>query len=183
MIVIEGCDGTGKTTLVNQLSDELGLRVGLRGTPNRDELYKVTREDTYRALAGAVEGYYPPLLWDRLGPFSDPIYTRVDIGGRECAFKVEEMRHCIEVMKAIRVPIIICSVPLETARENAMMGHQMQGVGDHFDLIWDLYERFKDVAVLEFGATVYNYTMPGSYDKVKEHIQGYLTRRKDREWH
>lgn len=183
MIVVEGCDGTGKTTLVNRLSDELGLRVGLRGTSNRDELYKVTREDTYKALAHAVEGYHPPFIWDRLGPFSDPIYTRVSVGGRECAFKQSEMRHCIEVMKAIRCPIIVCSVPLNVAEENQAMGHQMEGVNDNFRIIWELYERLKEASILEFGSEIYNYQQPHAYDKVKEHVQAYLTRRKDREWH
>lgn len=50
MVIVEGCDGTGKTTLVEALSVDLGLRVGQRATRNRDELYKVTRQDTYTAL-------------------------------------------------------------------------------------------------------------------------------------
>src|SRR4030088_1057900 len=115
MIVVEGCDGTGKTTLVNRLSDELGLRIGMRGTSNRDELYKVTREDTYKALAHAVEGYHPPFIWDRLGPVSDPIYSRVT--GRKCAFSHDELLYCFNVLKVLHCPIIICHVPLYVARE------------------------------------------------------------------
>lgn len=182
MIVVEGCDGTGKTTLVNRLSDELDLKIGQRGTLNRDELYKVTREDTYRALAHAVSGHEQARIWDRLGPFSDPIYTRVSVGGRECAFKMSEMRHCVEVMKAMRCPIIICSVPLSVAEENQAMSHQMSGVSDNFKAIWELYERLKEASILEFGSEIYNYQQPHAYDRVKEHIEGYLKRRKDREW-
>src|SRR5271166_6337392 len=102
MILVEGPDGAGKTTLVDQLCEDLGLSVGPRGTPNRDELYKVTREDAYKALAHAVEGYHRPYIWDRLGPISDPIYSRVM--GRECAFKKSELYYALRILKALRCP-------------------------------------------------------------------------------
>jgi hypothetical protein len=182
MIVAEGCDGTGKSTLVRSLADDLSLRVGQRGTQNRDELYKVTREDTYRSLAHAVEGYHPPFIWDRLGPFSDPIYSRVL--GRDCAFTHEEMRHCMSIFKAIRCPIIICSVPFETARDNAEEGHQLSGVlGENFEYIWQLYERLKDALMLEAHTIVYDYRVEKGYDVVKEFCETYINRRKVREWH
>lgn len=181
MIVLEGCDGTGKTTLANRLSDELGLSLGVRGTKNRDDLWKVTKKDTFQALGHAVEGYHPPFIWDRLGPFSDPIYSR--IMGRDCAFNVEEMRHCQEVMKVLRCPIVVCHVPLETARENAGMAHQMLGVADNFDQIHGMYERLRDL-IVEWGhGYVYDYRIPTAYDDVKGHIETYLARRRMREWH
>lgn len=183
MIIVEGCDGSGKTTLVNSLAEDLGLSIGQRGTSNRDELYKCTREDTYRALAHAVEGYHKPYIWDRLGPFSDPIYTRVAIPSREMAFKHEEMRHCMEIFKALRCPIIICSVPYEVAAENQAMSHQMQGVDDNFKLIWELYQRLKDAALMEFHTEVYDYRKPHAYEHILEDTGAYLRRRKDREWH
>lgn len=180
MIVVEGCDGTGKTTLVNQLKDDLSLMIGQRGTQNRDELYKVTRPDTYTALSLAVGGYYKPYIWDRLGPFSDPIYSKMM--GRECAFHSEEMRHCMEVIKALRAPIIVCSIPLDVARENAAMAHQMGGVNDNFDQIHALYERLKD-SIREMGhGYVYDYRVPSNYDELKSSLETYLTRRKVREW-
>lgn len=181
MIVVEGCDGTGKTTLVNRLAQEFNLRIGKRGTPNRDELYKVTREDTYRALAHAVEGYHPPFVWDRLGPFSDPIYARVL--GREDGFKHEEMRHCMEVIKALRCPVIVCHLPLEEARANAEMAHQLEGVSYHFELIWGLYDRLREALALNIDALIYNYQDPSSYERISERVHTYLIRRKDREWH
>lgn len=181
MIIVEGCDGSGKTTLVNRLSDELSLRIGQRGIKDRDRLFEVTREDTYRALAHGVEGYHKPFLWDRLGPFSDPIYARVM--GRNCAFKTEELRHCTEVFKALRAPIIICHVPLDVAKQNAFNEHQMTGVSENFDFIWEMYERLKDIITIDFNGIIYDYRVEGSYEKVRDHLRTYLTRRQAREWH
>lgn len=181
MVILEGCDGTGKTTLAERLSGDLGLRIGLRGTQNRDDLWKVTKGDTYKALAHAVEGYHLPFIWDRLGPFSDPIYAKVL--GREDAFNVEELRHCFEIIKVLRCPVIVCHVPLDVAYENAMIGSQMRGVLPNFEQIHALYERMRDL-VLEWGhGYVYDYRVPSAYEDIKQHIETYLARRRQREWH
>src|SRR5437868_13537584 len=127
MIVVEGFDGTGKSTLVTRLSGDLGLRVGERGTENRDKLYEVTRQDTYTALAHAVSGRVPAYIWDRMF-FSEPIYSHVM--GRKNAFNGNESMHVMAILKALRCPIIICHVPLEVAEENMEKKHQMEAVAE-----------------------------------------------------
>ena len=179
MIVVEGCDGTGKTTLVQALVDDLGLQVGQRGTRNRDELWKVTREDTYRALAHAVEGYHPPYIWDRLGPFSDPIYSR--IMGRECAFSTTELDYALRVMRAIRCPVIFCDVPLYVAKENQEKSHQMEGVSDNFPFIHGLYDGV--IKAHQDWVIKYDYRVEGAYNELLGKVRSYCVKRKDREWH
>jgi hypothetical protein len=186
MILVEGCDGTGKTTLVNSLVQDLGLRVGQRGTVNRDELYKYTRQDTYRALSLAVGGnvtYYPgPLIWDRLGPISDPIYSR--IMGRECAFKRSEIEFFRRLAEAVRFPIVICHVPLEVGEENQARTHQMDGVDANYPFVHGLYEGVRDhLLTWSPPCHVYDYRVPNAYEELKAQIYNYIVNRRDREWH
>lgn len=182
MIVIEGCDGTGKTTLVNSLVQDLHLNVGPRGTANRDELYKVTREDTYTALARAVGAWGSPEIWDRLGPFSDPIYARVM--GRDVAFTLDELKYCESIFKVLRCPVILCSVPLEVAEANQEQSHQMEGVSDNFKYIWEMYNTLRDRMLETYpNFFVYDYRMPGAWEEVVARVRTYIEKRKVREWH
>lgn len=182
MILVEGCDGTGKTTLVQSLKQDLGLSVGQRGTANRDELYKVTRPDTYTALANAVGGYHSPYIWDRLGPISDPIYSRVM--GRDCAFKRSEIEYFKHIAEAVKFPIIICHVPLEVAEENQLQSHQMEGVDANYPFLHGLYEGVRDhLLTWKPSCHVYDYRVKGAYDELLEKMKTYLINRNDREWH
>lgn len=178
MIVVEGCDGTGKSTLVDELRKDLNLSVGLRGVTDRDKLFEVTRQDTYTALAHAVSGNKEPIIWDRLF-FSEPIYSRVM--KRECQFKLSERSYVQSVLHALRCPVIFCWVPLETVEENLTGTHQMEGVNDNVPFIHGAYE---SIAKSFEGATVYDYRVEGAYKALlEETIRPYLRRRQDREWH
>lgn len=184
MIVVEGCDGTGKTTLVNQLASHLGLQahlglqVGQRATPDRDKLYEVTRQDTYTALAHAVRGKDSPFIWDRLF-FSEPIYSRVM--KRKCQFKLDERKFVQSILHSLRCPVIFCWVPLETVQENLEGTHQMEGVNENVPFIHGAYE---SIAKSFEGATIYDYRVPGAYEALLEQtIRPFLRRRQDREWH
>jgi len=181
MIVVEGPDGCGKTTLVNQISVDCRLRVGARNTADRDNIWKTSKQDTYEALAEAVEGNEAPVVWDRLGPFSDPVYSRVL--GHPPQFKSEEIQFTSAIFKALRCPIIICIVPLEVAQGNAETTHQMKGVHENFAHIHGKYGGLF-LAMRSWPNThAYNYRIKGAYDELLENvIRPYLRRRKDREW-
>jgi tRNA uridine 5-carbamoylmethylation protein Kti12 len=177
VLIIEGCDGTGKTTLCTDLARDLRLRVGKRGVADRDKLYEVTREDTYRALGAAVSGRAPAQIWDRLF-FSEPIYSRAI--GRRNEFKLDEMQFIQSMLKALRCPIIFCIVPLETVEENIMKSKQMDGVEDHLPYIHGAYE---SVARSVEGAHIYDYRVKNAYhDLIQNVIKPYLVKRSDREW-
>lgn len=178
MIVIEGCDGSGKTTLANKLSEDLCLNIGVRGTKNRAELYKVTKPDAYRALERAVAGDEPPLIWDRLGPISDPIYSRVQ--GRTDAFSPAEKKHFFAVVRALGIPVIVCDVPLYLAQENAKKADQMDGVRQHLPFIHGLYRDFINLS--QSWTLRYDYG-EDRYSDLLSVLEMYTRKRKDREWH
>jgi hypothetical protein len=145
-------------------------------------LYKTTRKDTYTALAYAVEGYMPPYIWDRLGPISDPIYSRIQ--DRDNAFKTSEIQLFRNIVEALRAPIILCEVPLEVAEENQEKAHQMEGVSSNYPYIHGLYQGIRD-ALLDWHTSVhvYDYRDGTAYPQLLANMKTYIEKRRDREWH
>lgn len=180
MIVIEGPDGGGKTTLVNHLCKHFMLTVGERATSNRDHLYKVTRRDTYFHLSQAVSGKSPARVLDRLF-VSEFVYA--DIVGRPCEFSGFERQFVVDIMNAVGFPMVVCLPSYEVVRDNALKEHQMGGVKQNLETI---YLRYKE-GILPWPENVlwYDYSgqSPGfaTLDDIREEVGGYLEERKARQ--
>ncbi len=134
MIVVEGPDGAGKTTVCERICREFNLKMGERSIKNRDEIYKSTREDSWRALYEEFRCVAPPKVWDRLGPFSDPIYASLGIPlkngvptPRQCAFSKKEIRMYRDCLRTMGL-VILCLPPLEVVLENVQKEYQLEGV-------------------------------------------------------
>lgn len=183
MIIVEGPDGAGKSTLVEQLCEEFPqLTVGERGTNDRSKLFEVTKQDTYTALAGAVKGDQYPKIWDRLF-FSEMVYA--PIVGRDCEFTVEEQNFIRRIMRTLGCPVIACLPPFDAVLNNAMSTEQMDGVKENLESIYSTYLTvFKDMPWVIW----YDYT--GEQDKaaykdygsIVRGVRTYLDRREDRSW-
>lgn len=186
MIIVEGPDGAGKSTLVEQLVDDFGFVVGERATTDRDKLYEVTRQDTYCALGLEVEGNADttPRIWDRLF-FSEMIYSPVM--GRKCQFSSEEQTFIKRVINAIACPVIMCYPTWEVVKENAEAEHQMEGVNENLRAI---YEAYRTVCQGMSWVIWYDYTGKTKhgvggykdYEYLKEDIHHYLEHRYKRSW-
>ena len=181
MVIVEGPDGGGKSTLVGHFRDVFGLKVGERGVANRDFLYKVTRGDTYRALSLAVHGTERPLVWDRLF-VSEFVYHDIN-PRRPCEFSHFERDFVMEVLNALKCPVIVCLPPFDVVKENAMNAHQMDGVKNSLWRIWEAYA-MGDLPWPE-NHIYYDYThqIPNSatLTEVEEEIEGYITERHRRQ--
>lgn len=180
MILVEGPDGAGKSTLCDEICKKFDLDLGERGTKNRDKLYEVTRMDTRRAMGACVLAYTPPRVWDRLGPISDPIYA--PLGDRKPAFSDDYIRRFYRFLDLFRVPVFICLPPLETVRENVVKGHQMDGVTQNINQIFNSYCSVA-MALTHYGCNVhiYSYKIHSLEPDAAPQIRHYLQRRKDRE--
>lgn len=139
MVIVEGPDGAGKSTLVKQLQDLFPeLKTGERGTDNRDLLWTVTRSDTYNALRLALTPEEPPRIWDRLY-WSEFVYY--PFTSRECQFTIQDQMLIPSVIAGIAAPVIWCLPPKDLVLENEAKAHQMEGVSDNISDIYDAYVR------------------------------------------
>lgn len=197
MIIIEGPDGAGKSTLVRHLKSRFNMLEGERATADRNLLWKVTRQDTYTALAEAVRAHERPRIWDRLF-FSELVYSPTM--GRVCEFKPGEQDVIRRLIAALGVPVIVCYPPLAVTVENTLRDDQMEGVKPNIEKIWRAYPNAMAGCS---GARYYDYTdtvghsVPdnaralaqsptlGAYitlDRLEAGIERYLERRTERSW-
>lgn len=182
MIIVEGPDGAGKSTLVERLCKLYGLEVGKRGTTDRDLLWTVTVPDTMRALRWAVGGHMNTMIWDRLY-YSDFVYAPIQ--GRAIAFNDSQQVHVDAIIEALRPPIIVCLPPWAVVAGNVGKDHQMPGVMENFG---EIYGRYQNMAFRTGDALkpfpdhriIYDYTDDESYDKVLNEIEDYLENRQER---
>jgi hypothetical protein len=196
LVIITGPDGSGKTTLVDEICKQFNFRVFERGVKDRDKLWEVTRQDTHDALALAVKASEPPVVCDRLF-YDDFIYA--PITGRDISFLPEEADFVQAIIEVLECPLIICFPPLSVVEENVAKAHQMEGVNENIAKIWKAYKNLfsygvegKFAAMGQTGALWYDYTSTFPHvDKqtpftadlgvVFMHIEEYLEKRKERE--
>lgn len=183
MVILEGCDGAGKTTLASQIQARYGLDVGSRSTTNRDDLYKVTRIDTWTAVAAELSGRQEQaLVWDRL-MISDLVYA--PLLGRQVAFHHFEQDQFFGLLEVIQAPVIWCHPPLSSVLEAEAQGgrHEMPGVRENLERIYEGYAKlFQQLEVDWDGLNVvhYDWTDGSSAEEVFHAIDVYLAYRKSR---
>jgi len=175
MIIVEGADGCGKTTLCNQLQRDFDL--GIERPQRGGEMPIVpVRNRVYRALSKAIKGHQPAKIYDRL-------YLSELVYGRMLRDKVEfsafEQLYINDLLKALRCPVIICKVDFDVAHDNLAKQPQLWGVEENYRKIYHAYEQYH---VVNPGATHYDYTEPNGYKKVSDEIAEYLQERTLREW-
>lgn len=185
MIIVEGPDGAGKTTLVERLCQMYGMIVGKRGTTNRDLLWTVTVPDTMRALGMAVDGTTAPKIWDRLY-YSDFVYAPLGTTPRPVAFNASQQVHVDKIIEALRCPIIVCLPPKPIVMENTSNErHQMPGVKERIEQIYDEYHRMTyrpgDARkAFPDHRRVYDYSDEGNDEHILDEIEDYLDERQER---
>lgn len=190
MIIIEGPDGAGKTTLVEKLLKHYDFaREGPRGTRDRSLLYTVTVPDTFGAINRAIRATSSPsttvrrdlCVWDRLY-FSEMVYA--PIVGRPCEFSTGQQDFIGAILETIGCPIILCLPPVETVKENALAAEQMKGVKENIEGIWRAYDDL--YYTMPNQTAVYDYTGQANnrvnLDSIVRGIDAYLEKRAEREW-
>lgn len=122
MIVVEGMDNSGKTTLVSRLRFAIGARVVKScGPKDKDEdLFDWTRKQLERPNTR------PLYIYDRFSVISDPVYSPV-IRGKNPFFDHREGELLIEEFIKQEPLIIYCNPGLERIT-NFGEREQMEGV-------------------------------------------------------
>lgn len=153
VIILEGPDGGGKSSLAVYLSEQLGvdlsdeskLPVQTRNLPafrSRDAV----RKRTYQAMMREAVAKRDPLIYDRLF-WSELIYSEVH--GRECAFNYAEQRMIARFMLALEVPLVFCLPSFNTVKKGILNFEQMDGVARN---ITDIYAKYALMAKMMHGA-------------------------------
>lgn len=172
IIIVEGMDGTGKTTLVQQLAHRLEVQprkfVGSLGPGDdyRSALVSRTRSEITELESAAAGGRPVKRLYDRFPLISEAVYGPV-LRGRNCFGGLYyPLRRRLLALKAM---IIYCRPSKEVIRANIQQAPQMSGVLEHFGELLDAYDKlFVELteSPVHSYITVYDYTR----DKVQELI-------------
>ena len=179
MIIVEGPDGAGKTTLVGKLTSSFRLMKSHSAGPEGD-----VRGRVYDALGAAVRGHDPIKVHDRLF-FSEVVYGPLLRG--ECRFSDVETDFVWRVLGALETPLIFCLPPYEVVRENVSLSvnDQLVGVSENLRTIYSSYEELAQVAAgNDLPVYRYDYTLNNRlhFEGVQSAVNQYLLRRYERAW-
>lgn len=186
MIIVEGPDNAGKSTLVQKIVDRFGDRVELshhsrlKGA-ERDKLAHQTPDEqrafVYGNLNRAVLSKGRVDVHDRLF-YSELVYGPVV--HPPVVYNYEETRHINRVLTALSCPIIFCLPPLEVVL-SADGRHQIPEWRENAEKIYEAYAALS--ALARPRITRYDYTRgPAAEARVMRVVSDYLERREKRTW-
>ena len=174
MIIVEGPDGAGKSTLCRELASEFHVPIHIKepkdGPTN-------ARENTYEALQRAVSWDESIRIYDRLY-FSELVYG--SILRDKVDFSPKEQLHIEGVLLGLKCPIIFCDLPRSLLRSNVEADEegQLMGVRENLDKISLRYHQIYR-RLYEQSKVLYEYDYTGSIDNQKHAVFGaveaYLT--------
>jgi hypothetical protein len=174
MVIVEGPDGSGKTTLVTQL---LARFADLERAPRPDLIGTRSEgayEETLAAVVEAAAMVMPPKVYDRLF-LSELIYGDVLRGGSNLT-RIQIL-YTLSLLDAVGCPLIVCLPPLPVVTTNVLESEQLGGVQENIHRLWQLYS----IANQAFPNVIhYDYTVAGSRGRIFSQVSAYLTLRERR---
>lgn len=181
MIVVEGPDGAGKTSLIDEMKDRFKhrLRSPVLGY-SRQELSKrdiVGR--SYRALRIEMDCDAESLIHDRLF-FSELVYSKAL--DRECQFSHIQRDFVLGMLSLMQVPIIICMPPYNAVYDNTR--DEPEKVKRALPEIYDKYkgtlDHLRDEGI--YNVVHYDYTDVATKEVAIKAISDHFDKRVSRAW-
>lgn len=144
IIIVEGMDGTGKTTLVQQLAHRLDMEPKkFIKSSGPDENYRLTLvantiSEINELEIASAEGRAIKRLYDRFPLISEDIYGPI-LRDRNCfgGLYYPLKRRLL----ALKTVIVYCRPDRDVIRANVQQAPQMSGVLEHFDELLDAYDK------------------------------------------
>lgn len=138
MIILEGPDGGGKTTLLDRLSKRFGLKQGPRASSSIDgpvnDLCAWVDDDLLKW------GSSPLRVYDRYPLISEPVYGPICRGSVPDRMTQPWMRNRLNTFRSMSL-VIWCIPPAKTVLDNIddSSDNQMDGVVSYAPAIWSSY--------------------------------------------
>jgi len=155
MIVIEGVDNAGKTTLAQRLAKDLKgiyLKSELIPLPDERSLERYVRLTTMASL-------FAPVVSDRHPAISDYIYAHVLREGH-----TPVRREMVEAFVYPTLNVIWCCPPQQTIRKSIVHTPQMNGVIQNIAALIRAYDAFFQLASVRFNSFLqYDYSASDAY--------------------
>ena len=153
MIIVDGPDGSGKTTLIKELGIPVAPRFADSLTGPKPKLGHLVRNDMNQWSRSKCKVY------DRHPFISDYVYGPIMRDGVDKTLLTldrEYYRYFLE--KSL---VIMCRPPLPIAMSNLHEGDQLPGLKQQYEQIYRAYQNM-EILLLEAGAEVvpYDFTIP-----------------------
>ena len=150
MIIVEGCDNTGKSTLVQKLSGDLKLLT----INNRRRPESISDSWDYLYAVAPLAARFPTIA-DRWQPISEPIYGPICRNTQIFSLREIELQHeYLTSWDALKKPtLIFCRPPLDRILQFGTR-EQMEGVIDNARRIVSAYDT--EMARLEHHTNYFN---------------------------
>lgn len=153
MLIIEGPDGAGKTTLIDKIEKRLKVIREPRAVSHDAVPLTSMGQYTLREL----DRGFGMRVYDRFNLISSPFYAMLDNPTfREEMLDPEWLRDAWQKFRNVSPMIIICLPPIEVVKENVWNDGTSKVTWPHIDLIWKLYHSF--AASYPFVSQVWDYT-------------------------
>jgi hypothetical protein len=184
MVIIEGPDGSGKTTLINQLQKDVNLPIHERfcnsdGSPTRNN--SETQDPGERAQLfyhaytdTASLDSQPTSIYDRHAMVSEYVYGPIVRGALPPQFGSHQASQMIKVI-AQRSLFVLCRPPFERLMMSVRAQTQMDGVHDQIKSIKTAYDAL--YVYWPGQKMTYDFTSPISYQNLLSRIRLHITSR------
>lgn len=174
LIILEGMDNTGKTTLGNFLSQKTGLE--LIHSPGAHQI----GNQVYRWMADhfEIETQGRPIIYDRFPLLSEEIYGKVLRGGNLFEHSPEG-RFGYSLLQDIDPLIIYCEPPEEQINFWGQRD-QMKGVKDNWETLLTSYREFFKSNHLGFSNIIYYDYTQNSFEEMFFKMSCYLISKRDK---
>lgn len=161
MIIVEGPDGAGKTTLIEQLKERYGLEVAPRVVTKGAEAMTDLKVWVEQNLA---EGFQYR-IFDRHRLVSEYIYGPLLRKEQQPGFTdlIWSHQRLKELYNDVRPILIYCLPPLELVRENVLRDPENAVVAEHIDAMYAAYVHRASLDWVNFAPStiIYDYNSDG----------------------
>lgn len=169
MLIVEGPDNSGKSTLVRRLAEEakLLLIANKRKPKTKSQIFE------FMNLAIPLSHRFPT-IFDRWSPISEAVYGPIIRGHSILSFHDEEVARAAPILSGLSPMIIYCRPDDDTIKESLGDRGQMPGVEENIDDLILSYDQvinhWAHAPNVSYPTVRYNYRDPGAYEYILERV-------------